>query len=90
MHIQKIILNKRKSYFELARNRNKPKEISKPLKFLSLSSDKANKSKTSFKKNGENQFESLKNQFESLKNANLFKSCYTELAADLKKISQGT
>ena len=80
MHIQKIVLNKRKSYFELARNRNKPKELSKPLKFLSLSSDKANKSKTSFKKNGEN-------QFESLKNANLFKRCYTELAADLKKIN---
>ena len=42
-----MILKKNKSYFELelARKRNKPKELWKALKSLGLSSDKARKSK---------------------------------------------
>ena len=45
MHLQKMILKKKKSYFEqeLDKNRNKPKELWKALKSLGLSSDKARK-----------------------------------------------
>ena len=48
MHLQKIILKKKKSYFEqeLDKNRNKPKELWKALKSLGLSSDKAQKTNT--------------------------------------------
>ena len=47
MHLQKMILKKKKSYFEeeLGKNRNKPKELWKTLKSLSLSLDKARQSK---------------------------------------------
>ena len=49
MHLQKMILKKKKSFFkrERAKNRNKPKELWKALKSLGLSSDKAMKSKVS-------------------------------------------
>ena len=78
MHLQKIILKKKKSYFEeLTENRNKPKELWKALKSLGLSSDKANKSNTSFKKNATI-------QFEALENANVFKMEYTG-AGDLEE-----
>ena len=85
MHLQKIILKKKKSYFEeeLATNSNKPKKLWKALKSLGLSSDKASKSKTSFKKNGTI-------QFEELEKANVFKWFYTELAGDLQEKSKGT
>ena len=51
MHSQKMILKKKKSYFEeeLAKNRSKTKEFWKVLKSLGLSSDKAKKSKISLK-----------------------------------------
>ena len=51
MHLQKMILKKKKSYFEeeLGKNRNKPKELWKTLKSLGLSSDKARQSKISLK-----------------------------------------
>ena len=47
MHLQKMILKKKKSYFEeeLGKNRNKLKELWKTLKSLSLSSEKARQSK---------------------------------------------
>ena len=49
MHLKKMILKKKKSYFEekLGKNRNKPKELWKTLKSLGLSSDKARQSKIS-------------------------------------------
>ena len=58
MELQKIILKKKKSYFEeeLAKNRNKPIELQKALKSLGPSSDKARRSKNSFKKDGTIQF----------------------------------
>ena len=54
MHLQKIILKKKKFYFEeeLGKNRNKPKELWKTLKSLSLSSEKARQSNISLKKDG--------------------------------------
>ena len=56
-----MILKKKESYFEeeLAKNRNKPKELWKALKLRGLSSDKARKSKISLKKDGKIQFEAL-------------------------------
>ena len=47
VHLQKMILKKKKSYFEkeLDKIRNKPKELWKVLKSLGLNSDKARKSK---------------------------------------------
>ena len=46
MHLQKMILKKKKSYFEeeLGKNRNKPEEL-KTLKSLGLSSGKARQSR---------------------------------------------
>ena len=46
MHLQKMILKKKKSYFEEepGKNRNKPKELWKTLKSFSLSSNKARQS----------------------------------------------
>ena len=54
MHLQKTILKKKKSNFEeeLGKNRNKPKKLSKTLKSLGLSSEKARQSKISLKKDG--------------------------------------
>ena len=54
MHLQKIILKKKKFYFEeeLGKNRNKPKELWKTLKSLGLSSEKARQSNISLKKDG--------------------------------------
>ena len=79
MHLQKMILKKKKSYFEkeLGKNWNKPKELWKTLKSLSLSSDKARKSKISLKKHGAI-------QFEALDYANTFKRFYSELAGGLQ------
>ena len=73
MHLQKMILKKKKSYFEeeLGKNRNKPKELWKTLKSLGLSSDKARQSKISLNKDSEN--------------ANTFKRFYSELAGGLQK-----
>ena len=80
MHLQKMIPEEKKSYFEeeLAKNRNKPKELWKALKSLGLSSDKARKSKISLKKDG-------KIQFETLENTNIFKRFYSVLAGDLQE-----
>ena len=63
MHLQKVILKKKKSYFEeeLDKNRNKPKELQKTLMLLDLSSDEAKQSKISLKKDGAIQFEALEN-----------------------------
>ena len=63
MHLQKMILKKKKSYFEqeLGKNRNKPKELWKTLKSLGLNSDKARQSKISLKKDGAIQFKTLEN-----------------------------
>ena len=71
---------KKKSYFkkELAKTRNKPKELWKTLKPLSLSSDKARKSKISLTEDGTI-------QFEALEKANTFKKFYSELAGDLQE-----
>ena len=54
MHLQKMILKKKKSYVEeeLGENRKKPKELWKTLKSLGLSSDKAGQSKIYLKKDG--------------------------------------
>ena len=54
MHLRKMILKKKISYFEeeLGDNRNKPQELWKTLKSLGLSSDKARQSKISLKKDG--------------------------------------
>ena len=78
MHFQKMILKKKKSYFEeeLGKNGNKPKELRKTLKSLGLSSDKARQSKIYLKKDGAI-------QFEALENANTFKRFYSELAGGL-------
>ena len=58
-----MILKKKKSYFEeeLAKNRNKPKELWRTLKSLGLSLDKTRKSNFFFKKDGTIQFEALEN-----------------------------
>ena len=78
MHLLKMILQKKKSFFEnqLAKNRNKLKELWKALKSLGLSLNKASKSNISLKKD-------LTIQFEALENANIFKRFYSELAGDL-------
>ena len=61
--LQKMILKKKKSYFEEEpeKSRSKPKVLWKTLKSLGLSSDKARKSKISLKKDGTIQFEALEN-----------------------------
>ena len=61
MHLQKIILKKKKSYLEenLATNRKKPKKLWKPSKSLVLSLDKGRKLKTNLKKGGTTQFEAV-------------------------------
>ena len=81
MHLQNIILKKKKSYFEkeLGKNRDKLKEFWKSLKSLSLSSDKARELKISFMKDGAI-------QFEAQENANTFKRFCSELAQDLQEI----
>ena len=58
-----MILKKKKSYFEeeLAKNRNKPKELWRTLKSLGLSLDKTRKPNFFFKKDGTSQFEALEN-----------------------------
>ena len=80
MHLQKIILKKKKSYFEeeLDKNRDKPKELWKALKSLGLNSDKGRKSKIFFKKDGAI-------PFEALEKANTFKRFYSELARGLQE-----
>ena len=54
MHLQKMILKKKKSYFEeeIGKNRNKPNELWKTLKSLGLSWDKARQLKIYLKKDG--------------------------------------
>ena len=61
MRLHKMILKKKKPYFEeeLAKNMNKLKELWKALKSLGLSSDKARKSKIFLKNDGTIQFEAL-------------------------------
>ena len=79
MHLEKMILKKKKSYFEeLGKNRNKPKELWKTLKSLGLSSDKTRQSKISLKKDGAI-------QYEALENPNTFKRFYSELAGGLQE-----
>ena len=80
IHLQKMILKKKKSYFEeeLGKSRNKSKELWKTLKSLGLSSDKARQSKISLNKDGTI-------QFEALENANTFKRFYSELAGGLQE-----
>ena len=77
---QKMILKKKKSYFEeeLDKNWSKPRELWKALNSLGLTSDKARQSKTSLKKDGAT-------QFEWLKNADTFKRFYSELAGGLQE-----
>ena len=80
IHLQKMILKKKKSYFEeeLGKNRNKPKELWKILKSLSLSLGKARQSKISLNKDGAI-------QFEALENTNNFKRFYSELTGGLQE-----
>ena len=80
MHLQKMILKKKKSYFEedLGKNRNTPKKLWKTLKSLGLSLDKARQSKISLMKDGAIQFEALENE-------KTFKRFYSELAAVLQE-----
>ena len=80
MQLQKMILKKKKFYFEedLGKNRNKPKKLWKTLKSLGLSSDKARKSKIFLMKDSAI-------QFEALENAKIFKRFYSELAAGLQE-----
>ena len=80
MHLQKLILKKKKSSFEeeVGKNRNKPKELWKTLKSLGLSSDKARQSKIFLKKDGAI-------QFEALESANTFKRLYSELAGGFQE-----
>ena len=54
MQLQKMILKKKKSYFEeeLGKNRNKPEELWKTFKSLGLSLDEARQSKISLNKDG--------------------------------------
>ena len=80
MHLQKMMLKKKKSYVEeeLGKNSNKPKELWKTLKSFGLSSDKAKQSKISLNKDGAI-------QFEALENANTFKRFYSELAGGLQE-----
>ena len=80
IHLQKMILKKKKSSFEeeLGKNRNKPKELLSVLNSLGASSDKARKSKISLKKDGAI-------QFEGLEKANTFKRSYSEFAGGLQE-----
>ena len=80
MQLQKMILMKKKSYFEeeLGKNRSKPKELWKALQSLCLNSSKAQKSKISLTKHGAI-------QFEALENANTFKRLYPKLARGLQE-----
>ena len=80
MHLQKMILKKKKSYFEeeLSQNRSKPNEFWKTLKSLSPSLDKARKSKNYLKKDGAI-------QFVALENANTFKKFYSKLAGGFQE-----
>ena len=80
MHLQKMMLKKKKSYFEeeVDKNRKKPKELWKTLKSLGLSSGKAKQSKFSLNKDGDI-------QFEALENAITFKRFYSELAGGLQE-----
>ena len=61
MHLQKMILKKKKCYFEeeLGKNMSKPKELWKTLKSIGLSSDKARQSKIYLKRDDAIQFEAL-------------------------------
>ena len=78
IQLQKMILKKKKSYFEevLHKNRSKPKELWKALKSLNLSSDKAKQTRIYLKKDGGF-------QFEALEDADTFKRFYSELAGGL-------
>ena len=80
MHLQKMILNEKRSYVEeeLGKNRKKSKELWKTLKSLGLSSDKAKQSKIYLKKDG-----SI--QLESLEDANTLKRFCSELAEGLQE-----
>ena len=80
MYLEKMILKKTKPYFEeeLAKNRNKLKELWKTLKSVGLNSEKARNSKTYLKKNGTI-------QFEALENANFLKRFYSESAGALQE-----
>ena len=77
MHLQKMILKEKKSYFEeeLGKNRSKPKEL---WGSLGLSSDKTRQSRISLEKDGAI-------QFEVLENANTFRRFYSELAGSLQE-----
>ena len=79
MHLLKMILQKKKSFFknQLAKNRNKLRELWKALKSLRFSSNKASKSNISLKKD-------IIIQFEAPENANIFKRFYSELAKQPK------
>ena len=63
MHLQKVTLKKKKSYFEEEpdKSRNTPKKLWKTLMSLSLSADEAKQSKISLKKDGAIQSEALEN-----------------------------
>ena len=80
MHLQKMILKKKKSYFEeeLGKKRNKSKELWKTLKSLGLSSDKAGQLKIYLNKDGAI-------ELEALENANTSKSFYSGLAEGLQE-----
>ena len=80
MHLQKMIVKKKKSYSEekLGKNRNKPKELWKALKSFGPSSVKVRKCKIYLKKDD-------KNQFRALENTNTFKRSYSELAEYLQE-----
>ena len=80
MHLQKMILKKKKSYFEeeLVKNRNKPKELWKTLKSVGVSLDRARQSKICLKKDGAI-------QFEAMGNTNSFKKFCSELAGGLQE-----
>ena len=79
MNLQKMILKKKKTYFEeeLGKNRNKTKELWNTLKSLGLTLDKARQSKIYLKKD-------CAIQFEALEKANTFKRFYSELAEGLQ------
>ena len=81
MHLQEMILKKKKYCFEeeLGKNRNKPKELRKTLKSLGLSSDKARQLKISLNKDSVI-------QFKALENGNTFKRFYPELVGGLQEI----
>ena len=80
MHLQNMILKKKKYYFEkeLDKNRNKPKVLWKTLKSFGLSSDKARQSKIFLKKDGAI-------QFEALENGNILKRFYSELTRGIQE-----